>query len=45
MENAVRIESQTPAPKRRDDCEIIELRPEQYEQDSLFGNFVDEIDA
>jgi len=45
MENTVRIESQMPAPKRSDDCEIIELRPEQDEQDSLFGNFVDEIDA
>jgi hypothetical protein len=46
MENTARIESLAPdASNNSDECEVIELRPNYGEHDSLFGNFVDEIDA
>ncbi len=48
MHNTAKIDSQglvQPAQEGDEDCEIIELRPGNTGHDSLFVNFVDEIDA
>ena len=46
MDNTVRIESLAgEVAYHVEECEVIELRPCKDEADSLFGNFVDEIDA
>jgi len=48
MHNTAKIDSPEMAPPAQEgdgDCEIIELRPGNTGHDSLFVNFVDEIDA